>query len=341
MNSAYIKGKNVNEFEKNYKKLFNVSECISVANGTDSLFIIMKMLGIGTGDEVITSAYSWISSSETISLTGAKPIFVDIEKDYFTIDANLIESKITSNTKAIMVVHIHGQVCEMDKVCQISKKYNIPIIEDCAQAHLAEYKGKLIGTFGIAASFSFFPGKNLGAYGDAGAILTNDIELANKCRMFANHGQLIKHQHEMEGINSRMDGLQAAILNVKLNYIKEWTEKRRENAQYYSKLLKDIKEVNIPKVRKGSKHSFHLFVIRAINRDLLKNYLESKGISVSIHYPNALPNLKCYENIIIEDEFEISTKNEKEILSLPLYPELKQDQMKYIASEIKFFYEKK
>lgn len=339
--SSFIKGKHVASFENNFKKLFGVSNCISVANGTDSLFIIMKMLGIGKGDEVITSAYSWISSSGTISLTGAKPIFIDIEKDYFTIDPNLIESKINANTKAIMVVHIHGQACDMDKICKISEKYNLPIIEDCAQAHLAEYNGKLVGTFGIAASFSFFPGKNLGAYGDAGGIITNDIDLAKKCRMFANNGQLIKHHHEIEGINSRMDGLQAAILNVKLKYIREWTNLRRKNAKYFCELLKNVKQIKIPKIRNNTYHSFHLFVVKAKKRDLLKQYLEKNNISVAIHYPKALPNVQCYKSSLSNEKFAISSQNEKEILSLPLYPELKKSQMKYIAQTIINFYEKK
>jgi len=334
--SSFIGGTHVKNFEDNFKNLYGVKYCISTANGTDSLYIIMKMLNIGLGDEVITTAYSWISSSETISQTGAKPVFIDID-EYFTIDALKIEEKITSKTKAIMPVNIHGQMCDMDKIMKIAAKHNLYVIEDCAQSHFSEYKGKRAGTFGIAGSFSFYPGKNLGAYGDAGCIITNDDALAEQCRMFANHGALKKHQHLIEGINSRLDGLQAAILSVKLPFIIDWTHKRRHNASLYDQYLKDIPNIDLPKVRKNSKHSYHLYVIKAEQRDELKSFLNDNGIESVIHYPTALPNMECYE-YIGDKEFPISTANQSMILSLPMFPELKEADIQYIASKISQFY---
>ncbi|HVG41500.1 MAG TPA: DegT/DnrJ/EryC1/StrS family aminotransferase, partial [Chitinophagaceae bacterium] len=251
--TAFIGGKHVKAFEKAFAELYGVKHVISCANGTDSLYIIMKMLGIGKGDEVITVANSWISSAETIGQTGATPVFVDVDYAYFSIDDNLIEQAINSNTKAIILVHLQGQICDLEKIEALCKEKNIYLIEDCAQSHFSEYKGRRAGTVGIAGSFSFYPGKNLGAYGDAGCIITNDDDLAARFRMYANHGALIKHKHEMEGINSRMDGLQAAILIAKLPYILKWTEKRIDNAALYDQHLKNIDGIILPKVRPDSK----------------------------------------------------------------------------------------
>lgn len=336
--TAFIGGKYVKEFEKDFGELYGVKHCIPVANGTDSLYIIMKMLGIGPGDEVITSAYSWISSSETISQTGAKAVFVDIDPDYFTINEELIIAKINSNTKAIIPVHIHGQVCNMDRILEIGKKYNLFVIEDCAQSHFSEFHGKRAGTMGNASSFSFYPGKNLGAYGDAGCILTNDDQLAEKCRMYASHGALKKHHHLMEGINSRLDGIQAAVLSAKLPYIIQWTKKRRDCADMYDKLLNDETNIILPRRRENSEHSFHLYVIKAKKRNELMNFLKTHGIETAIHYPTALPNLPCYDVLTKGETYPISTENESSILSLPIYPELTEKNIKYIAEKIRQFY---
>lgn len=337
--TAYIGGKYVEEFEEKFASLYGVKHCISVANGTDSLYILMKMLGVGSGDEVITVANSWISSSETISQTGARPVFVDIDPVYYTMDEKLIESLITPNTKAIIPVHIHGQVCNMDAIINIANRYGLFIIEDCAQAHFSEYKNKRVGTIGIAGSFSFYPGKNLGAYGDAGCIITNDDELALKCKMYARHGALKKHQHVMEGINSRMDGIQAGILQVKLPYILKWTEQRIINSTIYYKHLQGIKEIVLPEVRSFSKHTFHLFVIRCKNRDELSTFLKSKNIETAVHYPVALPNMEAYKYLQYDtNSFPIASKFQSEILSLPMYPELTEAMIMYVADSIKEFY---
>lgn len=337
--TAFIGGKYVQEFENNFAKLYGVKHCISCANGTDSLYIIMKMLGIGDGDEVITVANSWISSSETITQTGAKPVFVDIHPQFYSINENLIEAAITPQTKAIIVVHLQGQMCNMDAIQSICANYNLWLIEDCAQAHFSEYKNKKAGTMGVAGSFSFYPGKNLGAYGDAGCIITNDDDLAEKCKMYARHGALIKHQHIIEGINSRLDGLQAAILNAKLPHILQWTEKRIANAAYYTQQLQNIPQVVTPMVREQSKHTFHLYIIRAQKRNELINFLKNKKIETAIHYPTALPFLKAYEYLhYTEKDMPVAAQYQQEILSLPLYPELSQEAITYVVNCIKEFY---
>lgn len=336
--SAFIGGKYVKNFETEFSKLYDFSNCVSVANGTDSLFIILKMLGIGKNDEVITVANSWIATSEAITLTGAKPIFVDVDA-YYTIDVNKIESKISNRTKAIIPVHLYGQSCDMDIIIEIAKKYNLHIVEDCAQAHFSEYNGKKLGTFGIANSFSFYPGKNLGAYGDAGCILSSSFEFAQKCRKYANHGALVKHNHDIEGLNSRLDGLQAAILSAKLPYILDWTDNRITNAAYYNNLLSSIEGVEIPLARVNSKHTYHLYVIKTLYRDQLAAYLKKYGIETVIHYPTPLPFLKAYKYLELnEKDFPNVLENQKKILSLPLYPELSFDEIDYIVTTIKNFF---
>ena len=339
-NAAFIGGKRVEAFEKDFAKIYGVKHCVSTANGTDSLYIALKMLGVGPGDEVITVANSWISSSETITQTGATPVFIDIDKDYYSIDERLIEESITSRTKCIMPVHLHGQMCEMETIMNIAARFKIPVLEDCAQSHFSSYNGRRAGTFGIAGSFSFYPGKNLGAYGDAGCILTNDDEFATSCRRFARHGALVKHEHDVEGINSRLDGIQAAVLSAKLPHIIEWTMKRQIVAEKYNKGLRGVGDLNLPKVRENTEHSYHLYVVRTENRDDLQRYLKDKGIETSIHYPKALPNLKAYEYLnYTEKDIPIATNYETKILSLPIYPEITEEQIDYVISNIRSFFE--
>jgi dTDP-4-amino-4,6-dideoxygalactose transaminase len=337
--TAFIGGKYVKAFEKEFAALYGIKHVISCANGTDSLYIIMKMLGIKEGDEVITVANSWISSSETIGQTGAVPVFVDVHHEYYSIDDSLIEPAITPKTKALILVHLQGQACDLDKIESLCKRHNIYLIEDCAQSHFSEFKGKRAGTTGIAGSFSFYPGKNLGAYGDAGCIITNDDALAEKFRMYANHGALVKHQHKMEGINSRMDGLQAAVLSAKLPHILKWTEQRIANAALYDKHLADIQQIIRPKVRPDSKHTFHLYVIRAEKRDALMAYLKEAGVETAIHYPTPLPSLPAYAYLNTKpSDFPVATQLQNEILSLPIYPELEEEKIKYVADTIRALY---
>lgn len=337
-NTSFILGNDVIEFEKKFSEIHNIKNCISVANGTDSLFIIMKSLGIGFGDEVITVCNSWISSSETISLTGAKPVFIDVNPDTLSLNTDILEELINERTKAIMPVHLFGNPCQMDKIISIASKHKLKIIEDCAQAHLATFNDQLVGTFGDASSFSFFPGKNLGAYGDAGAILTDDDELAKKCRMFARHGALKKHNHLIEGINSRMDNLQAAILNVKLKYLNEWTLKRRKVAKKYIEKLKNTKVVCLDETL-NSNSSYHLFVIICDRRDELMDYLSSKGVSSAIHYPKIIPLQPAYSKYKYnKNNFPVGSKMQEKILSLPIFPEIKDEEIEYVTSVIREFY---
>jgi len=339
-NTSFIGGPDVNKFSVSLANLMHVKHAIPVANGTDAIYIALKMLGIGEGDEVITTAHSWISTSETISQTGAKPIFVDTD-NFFCIDCKKIESKITKKTKAIIPVHLYGNSCDMTSIKKIASKYNLLIIEDCAQAILTKWKGRLVGTFGSAGTISFFPGKNLGAYGDAGGIITNQANLFKKMKMYANHGGLVKHQHKIEGINSRMDGLQAAILDVKIRYIKKWIDQRRLAAEMYNHYLAEISEISLPKVHKNTFHSYHLYVVEALHRDELATYLNDINIATGIHYPKPLPALDCYKSHKLDlAEFPRAVSSAKSILSLPIFPEITEDQIRHVSSKIKAHYSK-
>lgn len=337
--TSFIGGEHVELFENNFSKKYGVNNCISCANGTDALYITMKMLGIGPGDEVVTVANSWISSSETISQTGAKPIFIDCDSQYYTIDEKLIESKITKNTKAIIPVHLYGQMANMSEISKIATDNNLFVIEDCAQSHFSKLNNINAGLFGDVGTFSFYPGKNLGAYGDAGAIISNNDEYSKRFRLYSKHGAIKKHEHVIEGVNSRMDGIQAAILNVKLNYIEDWTLKRNLNADMYLNSLNVVKEIVLPKIRANSTHSFHLFVIQAEKRDELKVFLKNKNIETAIHYPKALPALEAYKKYNYNlDEFPVAMSLSSKILSLPMYPELQENQINYVSESIREFY---
>ena len=337
--TAFIGGSFVDAFEKNFASVYGVKHVISCGNGTDSLYILMKMMGIGQGDEVITAANSWISSSETITQTGAKPVFVDVHPEYYSMDERKLEKEITSNTKAVIAVHLQGQVCDLESIMGICDKHKLFLIEDCAQAHFSEFRGRRVGLFGHAGSFSFYPGKNLGAYGDAGCMITNDHALAEKCRMYARHGALKKHQHQMEGINSRLDGIQAAILNAKLPFLTDWTEKRIQNAALYDKWLGGIPAIILPKQRPDTKHTWHLYVIRCSQREKLAGYLAEKGIETAVHYPTTLPNLPAYQYLGHHPaDFPVASELQDQILSLPMFPELTEEMIAHVADSIRAFY---
>ncbi len=347
LNTAFIKGKAVEEFEKNFAEAIGVKYCIGVGNGTDALIVSLKSLGIGLGDEVLVPANSFIASSEAVTAAGAKVVFVDNHPDTYNIDVNKIEQAITDKTKAIIAVHLYGQPADMDSVLGIAKKHNLFIIEDAAQGHLAEYKSKSgewkkAGTFGDIATFSFYPGKNLGAYGDAGAIVTNNDELAKKARMYANHGRISKYDHEFEGINSRMDGIQGAVLGVKLKYLQEWTEKRRAAALYYSEKLKEIKGVTTPFVDYEKYNPvWHLYVLRTEKRDALLDFLKSKGVAAGIHYPLALPNLQAYAYLNHRPaDFPVASAYQQQLISIPIFPEITKEQQDYVVNTIREFFGK-
>lgn len=332
--TAFIGGSYAAKFEKEFADFHGVKHCIACANGTDSLEILLQAMGVGAGDEVLVPALSWISTSEAVSTVGATPVFVDIDPDYYTIDLDLIEAKITAKTKAIIPVHIYGQPVDMTRLMEIAKKHQLKVLEDCAQAHSATFNGQKIGTFGDCASFSFYPGKNLGAYGDSGGMITNDDEIARVARMIANHGQEGKHNHLMEGRNSRMDGIQAAILSVKLKYLNQWTDARIANAETYDALLNDSL-VDTPKVVENGKHVFHLYVIRSKNRATLMEALKAENIGVSIHYPTALPFLDCYKSMGHQlEDFPVAHQVTQEIISLPMFAELSKESIEIVANLI-------
>jgi dTDP-4-amino-4,6-dideoxygalactose transaminase len=337
VNSSYIGGAPVKQFEDAFASYLGLKHVVACANGTDSLEIILKAWGVGEGDEVIVPAHSWISTSESVGNVGATPVFVDVEADYFTIDVNKIEAAITPRTKAIIPVHLCGHPADMPAIMEIAAKHNLKVMEDCAQSHGASINGKKAGTFGHAASFSFYPGKNLGAYGDAGGMATDDEALAATIRMIANHGQKGKHNHLMEGRNSRLDGLQAAILSVKLNHLGKWTEERIARAANYSNLLGDA-GVAIPSVKEGYRHVYHLYMIRTEHREQLMQLLKENEIETAIHYPTALPFLPCYARRgFTPEDFPVAFYNQSRILSLPLFAELTTAQLEKVAMLVASF----
>ena len=335
-NSDFIRGNAVECFEADFAQLVGSKECISCANGTDALFIALKSLGVKSGDEVIVPAQSWISTSEIVTLAGAKVVFCDTRLDTFTIDPSKIEHKITDRTVGIIPVHLYGQAADMNEILDLAKRYGLWIVEDCAQAHLATYDSKHVGSFGDIATYSFYPGKNLGAMGDAGAITTQRDDLAVYMRMFARHGGLKKGDHQIEGMNSRLDGLQASILNVKLKYIDEWTNKRRKIASMYLEQLKYVPCITLPRVLNGRTHSWHLFTIKSQQRERLIHGLQQAGISTLINYPTPLPLVPAYSYLGHDpSDFPNAVKNCKELFSIPLYPEMQVEQVNYVIDVIK------
>jgi len=336
--SAYIRGRHVDAFEEAWAKTLGVKRCVSCANGTDAIYIALRGLGVKPGDEIITSAHSWISTSETITQAGGRVVFCDTDEETFTIDPEDIERKITPATVGIIPVHLYGQPADMDAIMAIARKHGLWVLEDCAQAHLAKYKSQFVGTFGNAATFSFYPGKNLGAYGDAGCVVTNDERLAEWMTTFARHGG--KNDHVMEGINSRMDGLQAAILNAKLPHLSAWTEARRCVAACYNGLLEQLGDVITPRVAAGRDHVYHLYVIRTENRDALREHLTQAGISTVLNYPKALPFYPAYAYLgHVPQDFPVAYFNQSRILSLPIYPEMTKEMIIRTVESIDSFFQ--
>lgn len=334
--SSFVRGPDVESFEAEYSRLMGAEHTVSCANGTDAIYIAMKALGIKPGDEVITTAQTWISTSETIGQHGAKPIFVDIDPVTSTIDVSKIEEKITSRTVGIIPVHLYGQMADMPAVMAIAEKHGLWVIEDCAQAHLAAIDGRKAGSFGNIATWSFYPGKNLGAMGDAGAITTDDAALARHMACFARHGGLVKGDHEMEGINSRLDGLQAAILNVKLPRLAGWTAQRRAIAKRYDGLLSGIVGVALPTEVAGREHVYHLYVIEADDRDGLAAALKERGVPTVVNYKRALPFLPCYAHLGHRPEdFPVAYRLQDRILSLPIFAELTEAQQDHVAASVR------
>jgi dTDP-4-amino-4,6-dideoxygalactose transaminase len=337
---SFVGGSPVKHFEESFSALCQSKNCIAIGNATEGLFLSLKALGIGPGDEVITPAWSWISTSEVITLTGAVPVFADVDSKYFTISEKEIRDKITTRTKAVIVVHLYGQVAEVNEIKALCNSSNLFLIEDCSQAHLSSEQGVMAGSTGDCGVFSFYPTKNLGAFGDAGCVITNQDPLAETIRRLANHGGLSKDDHQIEGFNSRMDTMQAAILNVKLNYLPDWNARRIKHAQMYFENLSGIESISLPEVRKETVHTFHLFVIRVEQRDELKSFLESKGVQTLMHYPKALPFEPAYGYLSHNmDEFPVSAQLQRTVLSLPIAPEISEEQILFVCRMIRTFYE--
>jgi dTDP-4-amino-4,6-dideoxygalactose transaminase len=335
--SAFVRGPFVEKFEADYAEAMEAKHCVSCADGTAALYVAMHGLGIRPGDEVITTAHSWISTSETVSQHGGVPVFVDIDPETYTIDPARIAEKITDRTVGIIPVHIYGQPADMDPIMAIARRHGLWVIEDCAQAHLATYNGRKVGRFGNVATWSFYPGKNLGAMGDAGAITTDDADLARRMARFARHGGIIKGIHEIEGINSRLDGLQAAILGVKLPYLAGWTKARQAAARRYDELLAS-NAVRTPPVAEGRDHVYHLYVIEHEDRDALAAHLKGDNIQTVINYPTALPFLAAYARFGHKpEEFPAAFAMQSRILSLPMFAEISGAQIEHVAGSIARF----
>ena len=332
--SAFIGGDDLRQFEKEFASYCEVKACVGVGNGTDALYLALRALNIGPGDEVITVAHTFIATSETISLAGARPVFVDIKDDTMLMDPNLLEAAITSRTRAIIPVHLYGQPCEMDRIVQIARRHGLKVIEDAAQAHGARWQGKRAGSMGDVACFSFYPGKNLGAYGDGGAVVSDDETLIERIRMLANHGRLDKYVHEIEGVNSRLDGLNAAILRVKLRHLDNWNRLRRRHAQRYAEAL-SRSGVVLPAVHPDAEPVWHLFVVRLAERDRVQVKLQKNGIGVGVHYPIPLHRQPAYEHLgMTLGAFPITERIAASILSLPLYPELTSDHIEVVSRAV-------
>jgi dTDP-4-amino-4,6-dideoxygalactose transaminase len=334
--SAFIRGRYVDQFEEEFSKAIGQTHCVSCANGTDALFIAMKALGVRPGDEVLTTAHSWISTTETITQAGAQVVFCDTDPRTYTIDPNEIERKITPRTVGIIPVHLFGQPADMKPIMAIAEKHGLWVVEDCAQAHLATFEGKQVGTFGKVATYSFYPGKNLGAMGDAGAIVTGDAALARQMAMFARHGGLTKGDHQIEGINSRMDGIQAAVLSVKLRHLPQWTRARQVLAAEYDHWLKlRCPEVVVPFVPSDRTHVYHLYVIQHPQRDRLMKQLKDQGIQTVINYPVALPFLPAYARFGHQpSDFPVAYGHQSRIISLPIFPELQSQALQRVVRAI-------
>ncbi len=328
--TAFIAGSRVTKFEQEFAAYLGAEHCVAVANGTDAIEIALAALGIAEGDEVILPANTFFATAEGVSNVGATPVFIDNKPDTYNIDPARIEERITDKTKAIIAVHLYGLSADMDDIVAIAKRHRLKLVEDCAQAHGAKYKGQKVGTFGDAATFSFYPSKNLGAFGDAGAIVTNNAELATRARALSNHGQIQKCRHDLVGCNSRMDGIQGAVLSVKLPHLDQWLDARRRHAERYNERL--MGKVPTPSAPNEAEHTYHLYVVRVQDRDAVAAKLKDAGVETGLHYPAAIPFTPAYEHLGYKPEdLPVAHSQMSEVLSLPMYAELSSEQIDYVS----------
>lgn len=337
-NGAFIGGPQVTGFEEEFAAFCESAYCIGVGSGTDALRFALMAAGIAPGDEIITVPNTFIATTEAISQVGACPVFVDVKDDTSNIDPEKIEACITTKTRAIIPVHLYGQPADMDAIQHIADKHNLLVIEDACQAHGALYKGKKAGSLGLAGCFSFYPGKNLGAFGEAGAVVTQDEAIAQKIRMIRDHGQEKKYYHLIEGFNGRLDAIQATVLRIKLKHLQTWTQSRQRNARYYDELLSGIPGITIPTEAEFAKSVYHLYVIHVDRRDALQQHLNQKGIATGLHYPLPLHLQDAYKHLgHSQGDFPVTESSAARLLSLPMFPELTREQINYIASTIRTF----
>lgn len=333
---AFIGGEQVSCFEEEFAKFCDSNYCVGVNSGTDALRFALMAIGVGPGDEVITVPNTFIATTEAISQVGAKPVFVDVYPDTCNMDVSKIEEKISKNTKAIIPVHLYGQPADMDKILTIAQQNSIAVIEDACQAHGAHYKNKTAGSMGAVGCFSFYPGKNLGAFGEGGGIVTQDEAIAQKIRMIRDHGQRKKYFHDLEGYNGRLDAIQAGVLRIKLKRLDDWNESRRQNSAYYTELLSEIPSVTLPMEAEFARSVYHLYVIQIDDRDGLQNHLNSKGVASGLHYPLPLHLQKAYDHLgYKKGDFPVAENIADRLLSLPMFPELTREQIEYVVQSIK------
>lgn len=337
-NNTFCLGPDVVAFEKEFAEFCGVKHCIAMNSGTSALHIALMLLNVGPGDEVITTPYTFAATSWAISYVGAKPVYVDIDPVTFNLNPALVEKAITPRTKAILPVHLYGHPFDIEALSAISKKHNLPIVEDAAQAHAATFQGKRVGGFGASACFSFYPAKNLGAIGEAGALVTNDDAAAIRAKALREHGSKVRYHHDEVGFNYRMEGIQGAVLRVKLKHLDAWTKRRQAIAHRYQGLLKDT-PLTLPKEYPGYDSAWHLFTVRHARRDELKQYLETNGIGSAIHYPLPLHLQECYKPLGYKlGDFPVSEESAKTCLSLPVFPELTDAQVDRVAQVVKEFF---
>lgn len=332
--TAFIGGKYVAQFENQFAEFLDIPFCIGVGNGTDALEIAIESLDLPDDSEIIVPANTFVATAEAVTRTGHRVVFCDCDPKTYLLSLSDAEARITDKTSAIIPVHLYGQPCDMELVLKLANSYNLKVIEDCAQAHAAEFNGRRVGTFGDVAAFSFFPGKNLGAFGDAGAIVTKNAAIAKKCRMIANHGRVAKYDHEFAGRNSRLDGLQAAVLSVKLRHLDDWTAVRRTKAALYRNILTDC-GVDLPEESEYCRHVYHLFVIQLDRRDYVRAELSKAGIETGVHYPVVLPLLQAYSYLGHgQSDFPVAYAASQRILSLPIFPELEEEAIRHICRHL-------
>lgn len=335
-NTAFAGGPFVSQFEKEFAVFCQTDSATGLGSGTAALWATIQSLGIGQGDEVITTPNTFIATAEAISFSGATPVFVDIDEQTYNMNPQLLQAAITDKTKAIIPVHLYGQTADMDPIMEIAKAKDLFVIEDACQAHGAQYKGKMAGSIGDAGCFSFYPGKNLGAYGEAGATVTNNKKLTENMRMFRDHGQEKKYYHSMVGWNARMDGFQGAVLSVKLKYLNQWNDSRRKNAQLYNELLADVDGVILPTEADYAKHIYHIYAIRTQDRDSFMTALAENDVSCGIHYPVPLHLQNAYGSLgYKKGDFPVAEKCCEQLVSLPMFPELSAQQIEYVVEKIK------